>query len=392
MICLKKLKILCAFLSVLLVVLTGILAYLVVNREGEGADIFKYYERSSQKEYALSEKHFKLLGRSAVTDDGLVLSASGSGIEFICRGSYAEITLAPENDYVSSSHLPRIAVYSDGNLAIDECISEERTYRINTSYSGTRITLIKLSEAMYSSVRLTGLASYGVKDIEPTEDKGLKIEFIGDSVTCGYGIDGGAYGSFTTSTENFLKSYAYLTAEALEADYSAVCYSGYGVLSGYTENGIKNDKLVMNEYEKACHLTGQEDILWDFTRVKNDLVVINLGTNDASYCSGSASGRQQFTQAYVQMLLTVREKNPDAYILCILGDMNNALYPSIENAVEYYKSNYYDSRVEVFSVEFRMGENDIVIDGHPGELSNLCAAGSLTAKITELINYGYIER
>ena len=212
----KKLKILCAFLSVLLAVLTGILVFLIVNRDGESMDIFKHYERSSYREYALSEEYVKLTGRSASVNGELVLSASGSGIEFICKGSYAEITVAPESYYISSSHLPRIAVYADGNLAIDECISEERTYRINTKYSGTKITLIKLSEAMHSSVKIIKAASYGMKDIEPTEDKDLRIEFIGDSITCGYGIDGGAYGSFTTSTENFTKTYAYLTAEKLD--------------------------------------------------------------------------------------------------------------------------------------------------------------------------------
>lgn len=389
---LKKLKILCAFLSVLLALLTGILVFLIVNRDGESMDIFKHYERSSYREYALSEEYVKLTGRSASVNGELVLSASGSGIEFICKGSYAEITVAPESYYISSSHLPRIAVYADGNLVIDECVSEERTYRINTKYSGTKITLIKLSEAMHSSVKIIKAASYGMKDIEPTEEKDLRIEFIGDSITCGYGIDGGAYGSFTTSTENFTKTYAYLTAEKLDADYSAVCYAGYGVFTGYTENGLRNDKLVMNEYDKACHLTGTEDVLWDFSKVKNDLVVINLGTNDASYCSGSAYGRQQFTDAYVQMLFSVREKNPDAYILCILGDMNNSLYPSIENAVSYYRDNYYDSRVEAFTVDFKMGENDIVIDGHPGELSNICAAESLTEKIRSIINNVMTER
>ena len=388
----KKLKVLCAFLSVLLVILTGILVYLILNRESNGVNIFKYYEKSSYKEYSLNENYLKFIGRSAVTDDGIIISASGSGVEFICKGDYAEITISPENEYVSSSHLPRVAVFSDGNLVADECISAEKRYRINTKYSGTVITVIKLSEAMHSSLKITGVAAYGIKDIEPTEAKDLKIEFIGDSITCGYGTDAGAYGSFSTATENFMKSYAYLTAEKLGADYSTVCYSGYGVLTGYTENGLKNNHIVMNEYEKACHITWQEDPIWDFSKVKNDIVVINLGTNDASYCGNSSYGRQKFIGAYIDMLITVREKNPDAYIVCILGDMNNSLYPSIENAVADYAVQYSDSRVTAFSVDFKMGENDVVIDGHPGPLSNLYAADVLAGKIGSLINYGFIER
>ncbi len=355
-------------------------------------DIFKYYEKSSLKQYNLSKEYLNFIGRSAVVDNEIILSDSGSGIEFICKGDYAEITVSPESDYVYSSHLPRIAVFSDGNLVVDECVSVERTYRINSKYSGTVIRLIKLSEAMHSSVKVTAVSSYGIEQIDPTEEKNLKIEFIGDSITCGYGIDGGAYGGFSTATENFMKSYAYLTAGKLDADYSAICYSGYGVLTGYTENGIRNDKTVMREYEKACTLTGREDILWDFSSEKNDLVVVNLGTNDASYCGNNQFARQLFTDSYVQMLVTLREKNPDAYILCILGDMNNTLYPSIEKAVASYRETYGDDRAEAFSVEFKMGENDIVIDGHPGALSNLCASVTLTEKINYLINSGIIER
>ena len=388
----KKLKILCVFLSVLLVILSGVLVYLIVNRESDSTDIFKYYEKSSYKEYELNKNYLKFIGRSSVTEEGIVLSASGSGIEFICEGDYAEITVAPESDYVTATHYPRIAICSDGNLVAVECISGEKTYRIDSRYSGTEITLIKLSEAMHSSLVVTKVASFSKGDIKPTEEKALKIEFIGDSITCGYGIDGTAYGSFSTATENFMKTYAYLTAENLDADYSAVCYSGYGVYTGYTENGVKTDRVLMSEYDKACHLTGQDDPLWDFSEVKNDLVVINLGTNDASYCAGSAYGRQQFEAAYTDMLVSVREKNPDAYILCILGDMNNALYTSVEAAVSHYRETYSDSRAEAFAVDFKMGENDIVVNGHPGEKSNLYAAGVLTEKIQTLIDSGLTER
>lgn len=376
----------------MLIALIGVLVFLIFGTESGNMNVFRSYEKSAYREYELNEKYMKLMGRSTLVDDELVLSHSGSGIEFICKGDYAEITVAAESEYLSSANYPRIAVYTDGNLVIDECISEEKTYRISTSYNGTKIRLIKLSEAMCSSLKVTGVASYGVKDIEPTKKGEIKIEFIGDSITCGYGIDTGVLEGFKASGENFSKTYAYYTAEKLSADYSAICYSGYGVLSGFTTGGIKSDKTILTQYYKACHLTGNEDPLWDFSKSKNDLVVINLGTNDASYCSGSYPRRQSFVQAYINLLTVVRENNPDAYILCVLGDMNNSLYPSIETAVASYKEAYSDNGVEAFAIQFKMGENDIVIDGHPGEKSNLCAGQLLTEKINSLINYGYIER
>jgi len=45
--------------------------------------------------------------------------------------------------------------------------------------------------------------------------------------------------------------YAYKTAEALDADYSMVSFSGYGIVSGYTGEGVKSaEQLVPMYYEK----------------------------------------------------------------------------------------------------------------------------------------------
>lgn len=49
------------------------------------------------------------------------------------------------------------------------------------------------------------------------------MEFIGDSITCGYGVDDpDKEHHFKTATEDVTKAYAYKTALALNADYSMV--------------------------------------------------------------------------------------------------------------------------------------------------------------------------
>ena len=66
---------------------------------------------------------------------------------------------------------------------------------------------------------------------------GKYIEFIGDSITCGYGIDTACEANtFSTTNENVNKAFSYLTAAALGADASFVSYSGHGLISGYTGN------------------------------------------------------------------------------------------------------------------------------------------------------------
>ena len=342
--------------------------------------------------YTAENDYVKILGRSYYEDGIRYFSHSGSGIEFLCRGEYAVINILDDSQgRYYSNHKARFAIYKNGEVIIDETLTEsEKSYHITLDGYDTDsvITIVKLSEAQYSAMGIGEIAVYCKTDIVPTEDKPLKIEFIGDSITCGYGVDEeNSKGYFSTATENFTKTYAYLTAQKLNADYSAICFSGYGVYSGYTSNGVRNTSDVLPlHYENACYLYGGRRITWDFEEFQSDIIVINLGTNDASYCGASLSGRQEFTRRYAEFIKQVRMNNPYAYIICILGDMNNSMYSCIKSAVSNYINETADKRVVAETVSYRMDINDVVINGHPGYLSNICAAEDLSLKITELID------
>lgn len=334
----------------------------------------------------------KPLGRTFYEGGVRYLSHSGSGVEFACKGVYATIKLTDDSQgRYFQNHKPRYAIYKNGFLVEEGILTEgEKTsYVTLDGYNiDTVIKVVKLSEAQYSSMGVGEITVYGKNKIRPTEEKDIKIEFIGDSITCGYGIDEmNENGVFSTATENFTKTYAYLTAEQLNADYSAVCFSGYGVYSGYTTNGMLNSEdTVPLYYDKSCFLYGGRETQWDFSEFQSDIVVINLGTNDASYCAKSLSGRQEFTRKYTDFIRQVRYHNPYAYIVCILGDMNNALYSCIEQAVGNYINSGFDQRVTAMTIGYKMSENDIVINGHPGYLSNVYAASDLGSKLEELLN------
>lgn len=332
------------------------------------------------------------IGRTYYENGIRYLSHSGSGIEFACKGEYVTIKLVDDSQgaYLKG-HKPRYAIYKNNMIMAEGILTESEQYFniiLDGYYNESVIKILKLSEAQYSAMGIGEISVYGKSVIEPTEEKSLKIEFIGDSITCGYGIDTFTEnGVFSTETENFTKTYAYLTAQRLDADYSAVCFSGYGVYSGYTKGGrINSEDTVLPYYDKSCFLYGGRETLWDFSEFSSDVVVINLGTNDASYCSNSLTGRQEFTRAYADFIRQVRYYNPYAYIICMLGDMNNSLYSCIEQAVSNYINSGFDNRVTALTVNYKMGENDIVIDGHPGHLSNINAANELSLKIAELLN------
>lgn len=385
-------------LVVLIIIMTAfvsLLAYICFFKEGtDKLPQLEELQYAEYTEYDPTEINVRPLGRTSYSFGKRYVSMSGAGVEFCCKGDYVTFDLCGVmSAYQTSAQKARVGVYLNDALVLDEIVDYEsykHTLDISSYKRGVTVRIMKLSEAQFSTFAIGKIGVYGSYRIEPSPEKDFKIEFIGDSITCGYGLDQNEqYTYFTTRTENFSKTYAYLTAEYFDADFSAVAFSGYGVYSGFSR-GSRNAEDVITRYYDTAAIVPNEEHYWDFTKTENDLVVINLGTNDASYCSKSYTARQNFTAAYVELLKTVREKNPEAYILCILGDMNNSMYPCIEEAVRLYSNEMWDSCVEARTITFDMANTDIVVDGHPGTLANYRAYGDLKEIINELIESGKV--
>lgn len=344
--------------------------------------------------YAATSDLMKLTGRTLRTDDVTWLVQSGCAAEFTVTGTKAELTLAGDDSvHADERYRPRYAVFVDDVLLTDALLSdEELTIPL---FSGTQsrtatVKVIHLSEANNGAIGIRNLSVTSTKKspVQPVAKKALNIEFIGDSITCAYGVEAENQNiSYSTSTENFMKSYAYLTAQKLGADYSAVCYSGYGIISGYTSEDKPNtDSLVPNCYEKVgANATYSQD--WDFKNNQNDVVVINLGTNDFSYVSKDVEAHSAaFTEGYLSFLAQVRAANPDAYLICTMGTMGgDEVYALIEEAVKTYQQDSGDENILSYHSTTHNGSNGYGADWHPSEVTQQLSAYVLADKICEAL-------
>lgn len=356
----------------------------------------------SEQEFIASAENVKLLGRTYLLDDTLWLAFSATGAEFTFTGTKAEITLVGDNVATSSGgegHFCRVGIYVDDKLVYDELLKEQTktvTAFESTAEKTVTIRVIKLTEAADSTVGIGKIKVMAKGAIKPTKAKAHRIEFIGDSITCGFGVDDSDKNAqFTTATENVSKTYAYKTAQSLKADYSMVALSGYGILSGYTGNGkINSAQLIPNYYEKVGFSYGyfnnsiKPDTLdWNFKDFEPELIVINLGTNDGSYCGRDVKKQKQFTNAYVKFLKQVRAKNPNAKILCTLGTMGDTLYPSVANAVKLYTKKTGDKNISSMKFDVQLYSDGYGACWHPSEITHTKAAKMLTAKIKKLMKW-----
>ena len=353
------------------------------------------------KTYLPDTENIKPLGRTYLLNDTLWLTLSGSGAAFDFHGTKAAITFL--GDSIASrpdcrSNLSRIAVYLNGARVVDDRIDRpEKEYVIFESEEARdcHVEIVKLSEAAMSTVGLKCISADAEGGIRPAKSSSRYIEFIGDSITCGYGVDDEVIDHpFTTGVEDVTKSYAYLTAQMLDADYSMVSLSGYGIISGYIEEGHpkKEDQALPPYYDRLAYSEGEymgkipQNIQWDFRR-QPDLVVINLGTNDDSYTQDFPDRQEEYRIAYIDFLKLVRSRNPQAKLLCTLGIMGDRLFPVIESAIDAYRAETKDCNISAMKFDEQLPEDGYAADWHPTAVTHKKAADKLAAEIRRLMEW-----
>ncbi|MBQ5492155.1 MAG: hypothetical protein IIT68_08915 [Treponema sp.] len=355
------------------------------------------------KTWQITEKTVKLIGRT-LSDNGtrwLILSASG----FECTVRAKELSLTLTGDCTAhptqqpdgkpEMNQARYALYVDDVLVTDACMEEAQktltVFKSDTERTA-RVKFLKLSEGTQSYLGVKEMCSDDDAVISPTEAKKLKIEFVGDSITCGYGVEGkSAEELFTTRTENATKAYAYLTAKNLDADYSLVSFSGFGVVSGWTDNGNLNPiQLAPEHYKKFCFCWNSDlfkEHEWDFSQFQPQFVVINYGTNDASYTQDNPQKQNEYVRCYVDFLKTVRAYNPQAHIILALGIMTggNSLIPSMQKAAAEYTALTGDKNISTYSFVSQTEAEGFGSDFHPSEATQKRCASEFTQYIRSLI-------
>ncbi len=172
------------------------------------------------------------------------------------------------------------------------------------------VEVVRRNEGYFGIVEYTGFElGEGTSFVETPWPYDLHIEFIGDSLTAGYGIEcTSGDENFSAPTQSAYTSYAMVAARVLGASANLVAYSGKGVFQNY---GGNTDEPMPVLFPRT--LTTQPEPEWDWAGNPADVVVVNLGTNDFS--ADITEG--DFVGAYVGLLGDVRDHYPDAAIIGI---------------------------------------------------------------------------
>jgi lysophospholipase L1-like esterase len=151
-----------------------------------------------------------------------------------------------------------------------------------------------------------------------------RLEFVGDSITCGYGNELATAhpeaAHYTTRNSNGHAAYGALAARELGAQYLAVAYSGRGISRNFAGSA---GQLLPEMYLSSVPEEPAASV-WRPLQYVPDAVIVNLGTNDFST---PGVDRQAFVQKYTQFLTSLRGYYPRAALVAALGPMLNDFYP-----------------------------------------------------------------
>lgn len=179
------------------------------------------------------------------------------------------------------------------------------------------IEIYKLTESTYGKTRFRGfVVEAGKSLVALTTPRSRVIAFVGDSITCGAGIEGTADSLQSPTNQNHYLSYAAITSRNFNARHFVAARSGVGLYANYSSNptGLESPNNMKNHYARV-HWSDATP-LDDFSPAP-DLICVNLGTNDF----GVGVNEAAFEQAYLDFIDLIHARNPGVDIVCLVGPM-----------------------------------------------------------------------
>ncbi|MFT3981132.1 MAG: SGNH/GDSL hydrolase family protein [Ferruginibacter sp.] len=262
--------------------------------------------------YTASDKRIQYTGRvdhSNIT--GPVIWAPGAYIDLAFEGSYCILEINDELRW-GKSHNYIIVIVDD--LAPRRIQLKERSNRIVLAEKLTpgkhHVTICKSTEAEIGFIQPTAFIAKKIS--RPSRKPKRKIEFIGDSITCGMGNDesGKACGKGEWYDQNNAWiAYGPLTARHFNAQWHLSSISGIGLM-----HSCCNKTTVMPPLFKKLGLSA-DSIAWNFKRYQPDVVTVCLGQNDGIQDSAA------FCKAYIDFMQALRSYYPKATLVMLTSPM-----------------------------------------------------------------------
>ncbi len=304
--------------------------------------------------YNAAQKEFVYSGRTEKLNDTVqALISSAAHTIFNAKGDSISFLLSCQGD--STAY---VAIELNGNYY-------KRFRVVKGTVNQITIPLVKKKKNMIGVFKATEASNgavlfYGVKAqcIHAAKQKTTAtIEFIGNSITCGFGADTKEIPCGTGTwydQHNAYLAYGPLSARQLNTEYRLSSVSGMGIYRNWND---EDTKPVMGDVYFTTRLNGDKNKLWNFSGKKPDLVSICLGTNDLSNGDGKTARKpfnpEKYISNYIDLVTRLFEVYPNTKLALLTSPMisnqNNELLLSCLKKVKAH----FESKHTVAIFEFK---------------------------------------
>jgi hypothetical protein len=325
--------------------------------------------------YHAPSDSLQFTGRTEIKTDSFPrLWGPGSSVFAKFRGASCDIFVNDEVLYGTSHNYVEVIV--DNN----EPIRLKLTFKTNMLHveglvdSDHTLILCKNTEAGIGYIEFAGINCDQL--LLPNAQPSRKIEFIGNSITCGAGMDLSAFACNQGQwydQHNAWMSYGGLTARALHAQWQLSAVSGIGLI-----HSCCNMQVTMPRVFDKVNMR-DDSIAWNFKRYTPDVVTICLGQNDGVQDSAT------FCAAYIYFIRGMRQHYPMADIVCLTSPMGDAyLNGVLKNYISAVVSTLNNSGDVKIHKYFFLRQYHNGCGGHPDLAEHRQIAAELTAYLKKL--------
>ncbi|MFH7017720.1 GDSL-type esterase/lipase family protein [Flavobacterium sp. FlaQc-47] len=246
----------------------------------------------------------------------VVLIGTASSVSFNFTGNKCDISLQSIDAW---EHHNYISLVLDGKylgkLRIEKGPAQSFPIKTISNTKIHKLEIYKNTEAQSGNILFAGTTA-NVTSIVAKKKK--KIEFVGDSITCGAASDSvdcdkGEY----FDHHNGYYAYGPVLSREIDVDYLMSSVSGIGMYRNW--NDENKDEAIMPDVYQNLYLTKDNSKpKYDFA-FQPDIISIALGTNDFSGGDGKKErlpfNPEKYVSNYINFIKMLYEHNPKAQIV-----------------------------------------------------------------------------
>tara|TARA_R110000868_G_scaffold51116_1_gene162389 strand:+ start:4541 stop:5635 length:1095 start_codon:yes stop_codon:yes gene_type:complete len=296
-------------------------------------------------------------GRVELQDNNkVILIGSASSVSFEFNGNTCSISLQSVEEHQNYVSLELDGDYI-GRIRIEKGAFQKFPVVVSTKKKTHQLTIYKATEAANGAVLFIGTTA---KLIKSTTPKRKKIEYIGDSITCGFGNDTTVIPCGTGDwydQHNAYWAYGPIVSRSLDVDYVLSSVSGYGMYRNWNDEH-KEEAIIPDVYENL-YLNKDNSKAYDFV-FQPDLVSICLGTNDLSDGDGKKVrlpfNEEKYVSNYIAFIKTVYKHAPNTRIVLlnspmVSGDRNVVLIRCLNKVIQAFENDTQHKKIALFQFQ-----------------------------------------